>query len=513
MAASFARATMVVVGSQSVGRTLALSANNGSTAPRVVGIFDDRDAGKHTEIFAFQKTGIIAPPRVKVQPSRQLPRYLRAFNCNTAVLTSLDETEAQIDCDTCIKNGVTRLINYSGCQLKVPVHVSCEDGWGMSQTEPKALREGSRFHEDFEQIRVIGRGGFGAVIHARHRVDGGEYAVKRIPLTGAGDHDWMLHEAMAMADLEYHPNLVRYHGSWLEQLRDGCDVDLSSDEDSRSWGETSSDTGMTDQHSTSSLSSKVDPKGAPQSALYIQMELCKGPTLALFLQSDEAWSGEDAEEQRMRMFEQIVAGVAHIHCAGFVHRDLKPQNIFLTDDHVPRIGDFGLCSRPGGKGQPPPHELGTNLYMPPELKAGEISDKADIFSLGICLFELCHRHHTAMERIDLLGKLRDSGCMPTELLGSPQGITILSMVNHSPSCRPTAQELLASASNHGLKTTMSADTVEGLGQQVRSLQEALADRNDMVARQAEMIAALQAQLEAACAEPHNNCTQTLSPAL
>lgn len=475
---------MVVVGSGSVGRALALSANSTQSA-RVVGIFDDTNAGQQADVF--KKTGNIFPTRT-VQPSRQLPRYIRAFDCNTAVLTSPDATEAQGDCDMCIKNGITRLINYSGASLKVPAHVACEDGWSLSQAEStRSSPTEGRFRADFDPIRVIGKGGFGAVIHARHRVDGHEYAVKRIALVGEGDHDdWMLNESMAMANLPYHPNLVRYHGSWVEQVREDCELEpLSSDsEGSCSWNASSYTTSQ----------SEADAHGRPTSMLYIQMELCKGPTLATFLQDEEAWTGGAAEAHRMQLFEQIVSGVVHIHNAGFVHRDLKPQNVFLTGDNVPRIGDFGLCSRPGEHWKAP-HDLGTNLYMAPELKDGEITDKADIFALGVCLFELCHRHHTVMERIELLGKLRDSGCMPAELLGSPLGVLILSMVNHDPACRPTAQELLALLSKHAVASKTSALTTDDLVEQVRSLQEALADRNQMVARQAEMIAALQAQLQ------------------
>eukprot|EP00117_Sycon_ciliatum_P030947 scpid10054/ scgid1375/ Eukaryotic translation initiation factor 2-alpha kinase 3; PRKR-like endoplasmic reticulum kinase; Pancreatic eIF2-alpha kinase len=76
----------------------------------------------------------------------------------------------------------------------------------------------SRFDNDFETIRYLGRGGFGKVFHVRNAFDGQPYAVKRIRLpTNSEDQRKVMREVKALAALD-HQNIVRYYNAWMEDL-------------------------------------------------------------------------------------------------------------------------------------------------------------------------------------------------------------------------------------------------------------------------------------------------------
>lgn len=70
-----------------------------------------------------------------------------------------------------------------------------------------------------------------------------------------------------------------------------------------------------------------------------QMQFCGGGTLEDFLARPDRTV--DCAHNLL-LFEQMVQGLAHVHEQGLIHRDLKPQNIFMTSSKDLRIGDFGL---------------------------------------------------------------------------------------------------------------------------------------------------------------------------
>jgi translation initiation factor 2-alpha kinase 3 len=83
----------------------------------------------------------------------------------------------------------------------------------------------SRYLRDFVELRMIGKGGYGKVYHVQHRLDGSDYAVKKINLNahrlkriqerGQAELDALLIELRMLAKFD-HPNIVRYYGGWLE---------------------------------------------------------------------------------------------------------------------------------------------------------------------------------------------------------------------------------------------------------------------------------------------------------
>jgi serine/threonine protein kinase len=93
--------------------------------------------------------------------------------------------------------------------------------------------------------------------------------------------------------------------------------------------------------------------------------------------------------EAMRVFEQAMRGVEHIHRMGVVHRDLKPSNIFITRDGEIKLMDFGIARLmdnhdPSQNGA----MVGTLLYISPEQINGRETDcRSDVYTLGISLFE------------------------------------------------------------------------------------------------------------------------------
>ena len=157
--------------------------------------------------------------------------------------------------------------------------------------------------------------------------------------------------------------------------------------------------------------------------LYIQMQFCSQKTLADFLTNEKARKGPSGTSTgsidipyALSLFLQTCQGVKHVHSQGLIHRDLKPNNIFIDDTGAVKVGDFGLSRESsdsgevGIEGEPAvvtgstnfgysmdiTAGVGTRSYASPEqMKGGSDYDSStDIYSLGIILFELCYPMYT-----------------------------------------------------------------------------------------------------------------------
>jgi len=119
--------------------------------------------------------------------------------------------------------------------------------------------------------------------------------------------------------------------------------------------------------------------------LYLVFEYVQGKNLAEFLRDSGALSPVKA----VSIIRPILDAVSLAHQQGIIHRDLKPSNILLNENGVPRVMDFGIAARIDGPGDVAGEYTGTPAYMAPEyIDRREISERSDVFSAGLILFEM-----------------------------------------------------------------------------------------------------------------------------
>eukprot|EP01043_Picozoa_sp_COSAG02_P040079 COSAG02_NODE_3214_length_7162_cov_4.502336_4_plen_362_part_00 len=153
------------------------------------------------------------------------------------------------------------------------------------------------------------------------------------------------------------------------------------------------------------------------------------------------------ESKVVDWFRQICLAMQHVHGKNVLHRDLKSQNIFLTDSGtVVKVGDFGI-SRVMATGQLAKTRVGTPYYMSPEIMQGDEYDhKSDIWSLGCVLYELTTLRHpfTGSNLPELARKISRAKYTPPPATFSPQLHSLIAdMLARDPAKRPDIDQILS----------------------------------------------------------------------
>jgi len=178
--------------------------------------------------------------------------------------------------------------------------------------------------------------------------------------------------------------------------------------------------------------------------LYLIMEYCEKGDLLTYINNQMGVPLSESKIWRIAL--EALAGIALLHTNGIIHRDLKAKNLFLTRNYHIKIGDFGVSQIPNADNIKEIKELGTLLYNSPEILKGEFySFKADIWSFGCILYELCCLRHPFQASIE-------SSVITKILTQKPASISkeyskdlqyIIDLCLHKDSNqRPTANDLL-----------------------------------------------------------------------
>ena len=123
-----------------------------------------------------------------------------------------------------------------------------------------------------------------------------------------------------------------------------------------------------------------DENGSP----FIAMEFLEGSDLQELAQARSLSLGD-----KLEILVQVCGGLAHAHQKGIVHRDVKPANIFVLKDGTAKIMDFGVARWMQTQKTQSGLVVGTAGYISPEqLRGKPVDGRADIFSLGVVLFEI-----------------------------------------------------------------------------------------------------------------------------
>jgi predicted Ser/Thr protein kinase len=221
------------------------------------------------------------------------------------------------------------------------------DGAPATAAPPPSPEEIARKFPQFEVTECLGRGGMGVVYKARQKSLDRWVAIKILPPERVGDGKFaerFAREAAILAKLS-HPNIVTIHD----------------------FGETGG-------------------------WFYIVMEYVDGVNLRDLLRE-----GKLDPRQALAIVPPICEALQYAHDKGIVHRDIKPENLLLDRDGRIKIADFGIAGLIGVGGD----GIGTPPYMAPEQAgaAAQIDHRADIYALGVVLYEMLTGERPAKELV------------------------------------------------------------------------------------------------------------------
>ncbi|MFI6683611.1 Stk1 family PASTA domain-containing Ser/Thr kinase [Streptomyces sp. NPDC050485] len=145
----------------------------------------------------------------------------------------------------------------------------------------------------------------------------------------------------------------------------------------------------------------VFDQGAQGQYVYLAMEYVAGCTLRDVLRERGALQPRAA----LDILEPVLAALGAAHRAGFVHRDMKPENVLIGDDGRVKVADFGLVRAVDSVTNTTGSVLGTVSYLAPEqIEHGTCDTRADVYACGVVLYEM------------LTGTKPHSGDTPAQIL-------------------------------------------------------------------------------------------------
>lgn len=302
--------------------------------------------------------------------------------------------------------------------------------------------------DDYLVVGRIGSGAQGSIFQVSHRDNGAVYALKAIYCCGQQQVNAALKEVKYLVALR-HPNIVSYEDFFLQlntkQLKTILGVES-----------------LEESHDSlfSSLYGKKPPISHPQGkdlplneqgqevGVCLIMELCSNGDLQSVIGSMrekfmDTGKHPANEKTIVSWIRQCALALEYIHGKGFIHRDVKPMNVFFDAQGNVKLGDFGVASTVGLGCQ---SAVGTPDYLAPERMLQQVYDaKVDIWGLGMVALEsITLSNHPMNSRVLDSPNAADSVVELVVKMGFSRylGELIRSMLQRRPSDRPSASSII-----------------------------------------------------------------------
>ena len=259
--------------------------------------------------------------------------------------------------------------------------------------------------DKYEPICLIGKGNFGSISKIRRKSDGMILVWKELNYGTMKDKykHHIISEINILKELN-HQNIVKYYDHIIDKEK---------------------------------------------TKIYIIMEYCPGGDLSQLIKRSRHSKQYIKEDIIWKIFSQVVSALyaCHMNKSGkILHRDIKPSNVFIDNNNVVKLGDFGLSLQLNKEINFAYSNVGTPYYMSPEqVDENKYNEKSDIWSLGCFLYELASLHppFEAHNHLSLALKIKSGKVekLP-EIYSENLEKTILWMLNINQEKRPNIKDII-----------------------------------------------------------------------
>ncbi|KAL0491414.1 serine/threonine-protein kinase Nek [Acrasis kona] len=294
--------------------------------------------------------------------------------------------------------------------------------------------------DQYYVIQLLGKGSEGHVLKCQYKKTQEIVAIKRIEIDTPEKANTTLNEAYRLISLskDPHPNIVPYKRVFIHKYPSAHTMNVCL---------------VMEYCPNGDLQTAIQKYWAPRRERSSSQTRSSSPVISTSLtaQTQEGTRVQCMPESIIiKHMIDVCEGLSFLHDHGLIHRDLKPNNLFLSQLNTVKIGDFGTIRAHENGGQQDSLVLtmcGTPNFMSPEMLNNETYDfRTDLFSLGIILLQmLTGKSYNLINQLNADPNLL-TDTLREEILSHEYNVELFGMmtelVSRVPSKRPTASECL-----------------------------------------------------------------------